>query len=538
VTKKQAMATQPEPVGFFSYVHDDDTHEDGRLTQLYQRLVGEIRMHTGEHFEIFHDRDIRWREQWRQRIDGALDLATFLFPVITPAFFHSAECRRELEQFLNVERRRRRDDLIFPIYYFNCPLLNNPERRKNDVLAQTVADRQYFDLREYRFEPFTSPALGRLLANMVAQVVEALEHDSPERVSASLVEASTGRAAARPEALPMTSDKSDQPSGPGGPSEKTEPPTHIVDQLSRGHFTNIASALASAKPGDRIVVRPGLYREALIVDKVVEIIGDGELGTVRIEATRKSTIFFKATGGRIANLTLRHAGGGKWFCVDIAQGRLHLEDCDIASQSLACVAIHGGADPWLRRNRIHDGKQGGVYIYENGQGVIEDNEIFANALSGVGIKNGGNPTVRRNRIHDGKQSGIFVYENGQGVIEDNEIFANAFSGIAIGEKANPVVRGNSIYGSKRSGVIVRQDGQGVIEDNDIFANDYAGIATATGGNPTVRVNRITKNEYEAVWVYEGGRGTFEGNDLRGNKRGAWDIEDDCVEHVIRKDNTE
>src|SRR5439155_17230254 len=98
------------------------------------------------------------------------------------------------------------------------------------------------------------------------------------------------------------------------------------------------------------------------------IIGDGNLGEVVVEASGVDVVLFKANMGRISNLSLRQVGGGKWFCVDIAQGRLDLESCDITSQSLACVAIHGGADPRLRRNRIHDGKQGGVFVYENGQG--------------------------------------------------------------------------------------------------------------------------------------------------------------------------
>ena len=103
---------------------------------------------------------------------------------------------------------------------------------------------------------------------------------------------------------------------------------------------------------------------------------------------------------------ISQTGGDKWYAVDISQGRLDLEGCDITSTSNACVAIHGGADPRLRRNRIHDGKQGGVFVYENGLGTLEDNEIFGNAYSGVQIKSGGNPTLRRNRIHDGKQGGV------------------------------------------------------------------------------------------------------------------------------------
>ena len=50
--------------------------------------------------------------------------------------------------------------------------------------------------------------------------------------------------------------------------------------------------------------------------------------------------------------------------MDIVQGHLKLEECDISSQGLACVGIHGGADPVLRRNRIHDGREAGVVIYE------------------------------------------------------------------------------------------------------------------------------------------------------------------------------
>src|SRR5262249_38710399 len=157
-----------------------------------------------------------------------------------------------------------------------------------------------------------------------------------------------------------------------------------------------------------------------------EIVGDGELSEVVIEANGSNAVSFQANIARVANLTLRQTGGGATYCVDIAQGRLDLEGCDITSQGLTCVGIHDGADPRLRRNRIHDGKQAGVMVGTNGQVTLEDNDIFANAFSGVEIKEGGNPTLRRNRIHDGKTGGVYVHTNGQGTLEDNDIFGNAF----------------------------------------------------------------------------------------------------------------
>ena len=313
---------------------------------------------------------------------------------------------------------------------------------------------------------------------------------------------------------------------------RKEPPTHIVDAMGRGGFLTISKAIKAAQPGDRILVCPGYYTERLVLDKPLEIIGDGDRSDIVIEAKRSNVILFRAAMGIVRNLTLRQVGNGKYYAVDISQGRLVLEDCDITSQSLTCAAVHSGADPQIRRNRIHDGKQSGVLVYDNGLGIIEENDIFGNGRAGVAIRGGGNPTVRRNRIHDGKGGGVFVYDNGLGTIEDNDIFANAYSGVAIRGNGNPTIRNNRIHDGKQNGVLVYQNGLGTIEDNDIFGNAYAGLEIREGGNPTVRCNRINKNGYQAVWVYDKGSGTFEDNDLRDNARGAWLIEDGCeVKHA-------
>jgi len=154
---------------------------------------------------------------------------------------------------------------------------------------------------------------------------------------------------------------------PPPPSTNPTPPrfrTLIVDQMHRGDYPTISAAIAAANAGDRIIVRPGFYSEGLVIDKPLEIIGEGDRAEIVVCAIGTPVILFQTTAGRVRNLTLRQAGG-LWFGVDIKQGRLELEDCDISSVMLACVAIHDGADPRLRRNRIHDSKAGGVYIYHN-----------------------------------------------------------------------------------------------------------------------------------------------------------------------------
>ena len=567
-----------EPAAFMSYARFNDVHDDGQLSAFRERLAAEVRAQTGREFVIFQDRaDISWGQNWRQRIEETLDVVTLLLVIITPGFFGSAACRGEVARFLERERGLGRSDLILPVYYISAWELDDLAARESDELAGVLASRQFVDWRELRFEPFTSPLVRKAVALLASRMRDTFWQPGPVPARP----AGGRRQQAEPVAWPT-----EQGGSEGRSTVKTEPPTHVVDAWQRGDFSTVGEAVKAAKPGDRIVVRPGLYEEGLVVDKPLEILGDGPVTDIEIRARGANALLFRANIGRVANLTLRQAGGeGNWFGVDITQGRLDLEGCDISSQSNACVAIRNGADPrlrrnhihhspgcgvlvrdnglgtlednditgngspgvgietggnpTLRRNQIHDGKSSGVYVRDNGLGTLEDNDITGNPYAGVEIATGGNPTLRRNQIHDGKSVGVYVHHEGLGTLEDNDIIGNANAGgVAITTGGNPTLRRNQIHDSKQNGVLVRDNGLGTLEDNDITGNPYAGVEITTGGNPTLRRNRVNRNGYEAVRIHDGGRGVLEDNDLTGNSRGAWYIAGDRMADVTRARNKE
>lgn len=53
-------------------------------------------------------------------------------------------------------------------------------------------------------------------------------------------------------------------------------------------------------------------------------------------------------------------------------------------------------------------------MYNGGLGVLEQNEIFDNAMAGVWIKTDSNPTLKRNKIYDGRDGGICIFNGGKG----------------------------------------------------------------------------------------------------------------------------
>ena len=292
-----------------------------------------------------------------------------------------------------------------------------------------------------------------------------------------------------------------------------------------GECQTISAAIEKANADDRILVKAGVYQEDLIIDKPLEIIGDGKMADIVVESKNASCITMKTDHALVRGLSLHNRAEG-YYAVDIPQGQLTLEYCDITSDSLACIGIYGSETSGIVSHcQIHDSKEdSGVYVYENGTGRIENCDIFRNANAGIEIKDGGNPVVQHCQIHDGKQNGVLVYENGTGRIENCDIFGNAWKGIEIKDGGNPVVQHCQIH-DNQAGINVHENGTGQIENCDIFGNANAGIEIKDGGNPVVQHCQIHDGKQSGVFVNENGTGRIEYCDIFGNANAGIEIKD-------------
>jgi F-box protein 11 len=236
-------------------------------------------------------------------------------------------------------------------------------------------------------------------------------------------------------------------------------------------------------------VRPGLYREALVLETPLEIMGEGQPGEIVVEFSNNDVVRFNTVFGRVVNLTLRQMGREEFYAVNVAQGRLELEGCDITSQSLACIIVLNGADPRVRRNLIHNGAKYGIYVCQFGRGTFENNQIFQNAFGGVVIESEGDPAFRRNQIY----SNSWVY-------------------------------------------IIRNSGRGELEENDIFSNSQSGVVITAQSYPILARNRIYNNTEVGIYIYDNSGGRFENNDLRGNGTGATYVDESCTYNIQESGN--
>jgi parallel beta-helix repeat protein len=355
----------------------------------------------------------------------------------------------------------------------------------------------------------------------------------------------------------------------------------IVSAWGDGDFTTLGEALNAATPDARVRVRAGVYHEGIVLNKPVEIIAETKNGVgqeVVIVNAVASCLQMQTSAATVRGLTLRQepsALGDEFFAVDIPQGRLLLEDCNVSSDSLSCIGIHNdSAAPIIRRCRVHSSKYAGVYFFDAASGFLDECDIYGNTNMGIAITTHANPTLKRCKIHDGENAGVVSWEGGLGVLEECEIFGNGKAGIGVSEAAELSIRHCQIYGGSNSGIFVHHNGQvlvegchihghaapevavshkgkfiareckiyegrtsgvfidlggvAVLEDCDLQGNAGTGIVIHDEGVAALSQCRINHNGGVAISVKKGGEIIAENCDLRGNRLGAWEVDPETV----------
>ncbi len=162
----------PNSHGFWSYVHDDDEAEGGRIARLANDVAAQFKMLTGEPLALFLDKDaLEWGDKWREVVDSNLASVAFFIPVLTPRYFMSAECRRELQMFARKATNVGIKELILPLLYVSVPAL--ADDAGTDDLVAMVRTFQWEDWRELRFADPASEGYRRAVAGLAERLVNA-----------------------------------------------------------------------------------------------------------------------------------------------------------------------------------------------------------------------------------------------------------------------------------------------------------------------------------------------------------------------------
>jgi nitrous oxidase accessory protein len=260
-------------------------------------------------------------------------------------------------------------------------------------------------------------------------------------------------------------------------------------------FPLITPAIAAAADGDVIVVGPGVYRENLLLDRRVSIVGRGS--PVLYGTGIGSVIRVAAPGCTIEGLTIEGSGAGESNEMDAAI-QITSSGTRIARNTMRRVfygvVIGGGADNEIDDNAITGfldlpfGRRGdGIYVYR---------------ASGT--------RVRRNRI-TGQRDGIYFQYAPGGLAEGNVVSASRY-GLHVMFSHGIVIRDNTLRQSS-VGANVMDSRRIEIEGNRFERNrgvSAVGLTLKQCDDSTVRANTFVDNA-RGLQVDGSSRNRFTGN---------------------------
>ena len=281
-----------------------------------------------------------------------------------------------------------------------------------------------------------------------------------------------------------------------------------VSSDGAGGFRTVEEALAAARTGSVIRIRPGRYAESLVIRTRVTIVAEGDRGSVEICPRSGTAVMLLADAVMLTDLTLR-GGGDDVAVVDAARGQVAMEGCAVSGSGWTAVLARGSGSLAMRGCRVSNTQGAGIVDTAETASVIEDCLIENLGTSAVVLGEKSRSTVRGCRLRDARGNGVLANGEAQGTVEDCEISTTSKPAIALeGDSATRIVR--TSVRDCAVGVYVTTSSRPVLEDvsvTDITAGP--GIALAGGADPLVRRCRTARTKESGLSVTERSRGTFE-----------------------------
>ena len=275
------------------------------------------------------------------------------------------------------------------------------------------------------------------------------------------------------------------------------------------NYEKIQDAINDVHAGCTIHVSPGKYKENLVINKAVSIIGitddireksskelvfvvsDKEIGC-RIESnakiegivfTNNDDILFDKMVEYNSSYEMSEKHSAK-SCIYI-NADSHLTNIVVLDSFVNAVTV-SSCNPFLNEMKIFSCLCG-IYIKRESTGTYENCEISNTKFVGIYVNEKSNPQVIGCNIHDiTNGNGIAIEGESTGTWENCEISNTKLVGIRINEKSNPQVIGCNIHNIlDHPGITIGGESIGTYENCEISNTKFVGIYVNEKSNPQV-----------------------------------------------------
>ncbi|RFS45638.1 AAA family ATPase [Micromonospora craniellae] len=289
-------------------------------------------------------------------------------------------------------------------------------------------------------------------------------------------------------------------------------------------YRTISDAITAAAAGDVISIRPGRYVEPIVLDRDVTLCAAGAAGGVTIEHHDTPVVKLTAEAATVTGLTIVHRGDSS-AAVEVAAGRLRLDECTIEAESAAAVWVYDTGEALVGSSRIANSVGAGLIFANGGGGAVTDCVFQGVHAAAIVIRAGGDPAVSSCTFTDLGASAVLVADGGRGSIRDCQIRSAGSPAIAVEGDSRPALRQVTIDSPRGAGILVASGSTPVFEDISVVAPGAQGIVLADRAAPEIRGLSITEAAGYGIHVLGDSGGSLSGCDVLGARATAVHVTD-------------
>lgn len=289
----------------------------------------------------------------------------------------------------------------------------------------------------------------------------------------------------------------------------------------------IGEAVARAAPGETIVVPPGTYREQVVIDKPLALVGEGRpvidgggRGDVVVIAAEGVTLRGFVLQGSGRDVNLEPAG------IRVVASRATIEGNELRNVLYGISLVNGNGHV-VRRNRIEsirglppERRGHAIYLFNASDCVVEEN-VIRHGKDGLFLGFSHRNLLRLNEVSDVRYGIHYMYADNNEFVRNT--FTNNIAGAAVMFSRGITLRENVMAynrsGASGYGILLKDVDDVTIAGNYIHHNRLAITADGAPRSPQgfvmVRDNFIGYNQV-ALELFTTTNMTFTGNTFLGN----------------------
>lgn len=271
-----------------------------------------------------------------------------------------------------------------------------------------------------------------------------------------------------------------------------------VSKTAHSSFRSLQDAIHAVETGSRIIIEPGVYEETVVVDKNVEIIGNGSPEQVIIKGDGFICVTLTSDKIRIANLTVMGIGPNNQYGLYTDKGSSTIENCMISSAVSAIGVMNEGTSPTIENCFFHN-SQFGIITYFGATFTVIRCTIQDNSMYGIKICETSNPSISETIITS-NGTGALVSDNGQGLFEGC-LFNQNKIGLAVTNQGAPIVR-RSKYTNNVQNIELTGEGVCILHQCEVTSGEI-GIRVQENGYLDISDSKLVNNRYYNLLMNHG-----------------------------------